>query len=546
MHKKEHLQSIRKIWMLSREYGDLAGAGGVKDVCKQLAESFARWSGRDVRVVLPLYGFMEPQGHGFELLLDPLLRQPLRFEVDMDYVLEERREEVRVWVARKSRVTIYLLESDRFREKTDVYTYTAEDEERAAWQQRGTGHHDFFAMNILLQKGALELMILLNERPDIIHCHDGHTAVVPALISECAGLRSYFRETGCLVTVHNAGIGYHQEVADLPFAHAVTGLPWRCIETNCLAAAFDPFLVAGRYALLNTVSENYARELQEAEDDRLTGWLGHILAERGVTLAGITNGIDPSDFNPAEAEMAGIADSFNPADPTDSLLGKKKCKEALQQKVLTQDFPAGLEVFGGLRKDLDGPLFSFIGRLNEQKGIDLLIAALAVFLQRYTPCQAIFLGSGGKVEEERLRNLVTKKGLAGRVCFLRGYSPVAANQVYAAGDFFVIPSRYEPCGLTDYIAQLFGNIPVVHHVGGLVKVIDGRTGVAYRGNEPADLLEALERALSLFRRPEELRRMQIEAVLRIRAKHTWDKVMKAYLKLYEKARLLRRRQGGNG
>ncbi len=70
MHKKENLQSVRKIWMLSREYGDLAGAGGVKDVCKQLAESFARWAGRDVRVVLPLYGFMEPRGHGFELLQD--------------------------------------------------------------------------------------------------------------------------------------------------------------------------------------------------------------------------------------------------------------------------------------------------------------------------------------------------------------------------------------------------------------------------------------------------------------------------------------------
>jgi starch synthase len=546
MHKKENLQSVRKIWMLSREYGYLAGAGGVKDVCKQLAESFARWTGRDVRVVLPFYGFMEPRGHGFELLQDSLVQQPLRFEVDMDYVLEERREEVRVWVARKSRVTIYLLEADRFSEKTDVYTYTAEDEEKAAWQQSGTGHYDYFAMNILLQKGALELMILLNERPDVIHCHDGHTAVVPALINECAGLRSYFRETGCLVTVHNAGIGYHQEVADLPFAYAVTGLPWRFIESNCLAAAFDPFLAAGHYALLNTVSENYARELQEAEDDRLTGWLGHILAERGVTLAGITNGINPSDLNPVEPEKAGIAASFDPADPADNLHGKKRCKEALLLKVRARSFPAGLEVFGGLHEDLGAPLITFIGRLNEQKGIDILIAALGVFLLRHMHCQAVFLGSGGKVEEERLRGLVARKGLAGRVCFLRGYSPVVANQVYAAGDFFVIPSRYEPCGLTDYIAQLFGNIPVVHHVGGLVKVVDGKTGIAYRGNRPVDLLEALERSLSLFRRPEDLRRMQVEAVLRIREKHTWDTVMKAYLKLYEKARLLRLKRGAKG
>jgi starch synthase len=542
MQRSEGLRPIRKIWMLSREYGDLAGAGGVKDVCKQLAESCARRSGCDVRVVMPLYGFMNPRKLGFAPLQDKLLSQPLRFEVDMNYVLEERREEIRVWAGQRSGVMIYLLDSERFREKTDVYTYTGEDEEAEGWKQRGTGHHDYFAMNILLQKGALELMILLNERPDIIHCHDGHTAVVPAMINECAGLRSYFRETGCLVTVHNAGIGYHQEVADLPFAQAVTGLSSHVVESNCLAAAFDPFLAAGRYALLNTVSENYARELQESTEDRFTGWLGHILAERGVVLSGITNGIDPADFNPAEPEKAGIVAAFDPGDPTDGLVGKKRCKEDLLRRIREKDLADGLEIFGSLNGDVAAPLITFIGRLSEQKGIDILITALASFMPRSPYCQMVFLGSGGKIEEDRLRDLVAMKGLAGRICFLRGYSPMIANQVYAAGDFFVIPSRYEPCGLTDYIAQLFGNIPVVHHVGGLVKVVDGRTGIAYSGNAAADLIAALERAMVLFHRPVEIRRMQIEAILCIRQKYTWDKVMQAYLELYENARSMRWRQ----
>lgn len=537
---QESLQSIRKIWMLSREYGDLAGAGGVKDVCKQLAESLACSADRDVRVVMPLYGFMNPRGAGFEPLQDSLLMRPLRFEVDMDYVLQERREEVRVWAGWRSGVTIYLLESARFSDKTDVYTYTEQDEAVEEWKQRGKGHHDYFTMNILLQKGALELMILLNERPDIIHCHDGHTAVVPAIINECAGLRSYFRQTGCLVTVHNAGIGYHQEVADLPFAHAVTGLPWRFIESHCLAAAFDPFLAAGGYAQFNTVSENYARELQESEDDRLTGWLGHILGERGVILSGITNGIDPADFNPTEPEKAGIAAAFDPGDPADDLGGKKRCKEALFRKIKDNNLVGNLEIFGSLDGDIAAPLITFIGRLSEQKGIDILTTALDIFLPRSPQCQAVVLGSGGKIEEERLRALAAMKGMAGRVCFLRGYSPMVANQVYAAGDFFVIPSRYEPCGLTDYIAQLFGTIPVVHHVGGLVKVVDGKTGIAYRGNAPTDLVAALERAMSLFLRPSDVRRMQVEAIRCIREKYTWDKVMKAYLNLYEKARSMRR------
>ena len=87
------------------------------------------------------------------------------------------------------------------------------------------------------------------------------------------------------------------------------------------------------------------------------------------------------------------------------------------------------------------------------------------------------------------------EGCSDECAFLQGFSPEMANRVFAAGDFFVVPSRYEPCGLTDFIAQLFGNIPIVHHVGGLVKVIDGVTGLAYEGNTPDDLLEALERAL---------------------------------------------------
>ena len=482
MKEKIPSQSIRKIWMLSREYGDLAGAGGVKDVCKQLAETFARWSGRDVRVVMPLYGFIKPEASGFELLMDPLFsKQELRFAVDMHYSLQERWEELRVWVCRMAKVTIYLLESDRFREKTAVYTYTQQDEAQEGWKFSGRGHFDYFAMNLLLQKAALELMILLGERPDIIHCHDGHTAVLPALINDSAGQRSYFRGTGCVVTIHNAGLGYHQEVADLPFAQALTGLSMQCIKANCLADAFNPFLSASKFAVINTVSENYARELQQTEEDALTGWLGHELAKRGVVLEGITNGIDPFDYDPRDSRKTGIAEGYDPADQGDMLIGKKVCKDSLLQQLAGMNPPAGLGLFGTISHNMEAPLFTFIGRLSEQKGVDLLITALQKLFQQHRSAQALFLGTGGKEEEGQLHALVRAKDMAGRIAFLRGYSPAVANQVYAAGDFFVIPSRYEPCGLTDYIAQLFGNIPVVHHVGGLVKVVDGETGVAYSG-----------------------------------------------------------------
>ncbi len=128
------------------------------------------------------------------------------------------------------------------------------------------------------------------------------------------------------------------------------------------------------------------------------------------------------------------------------------------------------------------------------------------------------------------------KSYRGRVCFLRGYDPELANRVYAAGDFFVIPSRYEPCGLTDYIAQLFGNLPIVHNIGGLVKVVDNETGFAYRENSPEVLAEVMHRALDAFADKSLIRRMQVAAVEKIEEQHTWKRVMQSYVELYKKSR----------
>lgn len=114
--------------------------------------------------------------------------------------------------------------------------------------------------------------------------------------------------------------------------------------------------------------------------------------------------------------------------------------------------------------------------------------------------------------------------------------PSLAHQVYAAGDFFLIPSRYEPCGLTDYIAQLLGNLPIVHRVGGLVKVINGETGFTYDENASASLATAIAQALALYRQdPAKIRSMQMAAVDRIVRNHTWEKVLEAYLHLYHQA-----------
>ena len=509
-------QQTKNIWMLSREYGTLAGAGGVKDVVSQLAEAFGRLPDYSVQVVLPCYGFMNPAELGFVPLVDPgNPGQVLKSEVDMDHPGERRRENVTFFFKKVEGVSLYFVDADRFRAKMGVYTYTAEEEEKAAWQKKSMGHHDYFAMNLLLQKAALELMILLGTAPDIIHCHDGHTAILPALIREYGGYRSYFRATGCLVTIHNAGIGYHQEVSDLFYARSITGLAAAIVDKHLLGGDFDPFLVAGSYALVNTVSENYARELQETDDDELTGWLGHELASRGVVLEGVTNGIDPALFNPASDESGG-GFAFDPGNVEDDLAGKKRCRDSLLTRLTKGDIGYDTEQIGHLRVDMEGPLLTFVGRLSEQKGVDIFIEALRLVMERDRTCQALILGSGDSVIEGNLEELVRSTGVSGRVCFLKGYSSELADKVYSAGDFFIMPSRFEPCGLTDFIAQLYGNIPIVHHVGGLVKVRDGYSGIAYRGNSLDGLTTALGRGSKLYDDKIALRTMQIQAVEKLR------------------------------
>jgi starch synthase len=162
--------------------------------------------------------------------------------------------------------------------------------------------------------------------------------------------------------------------------------------------------------------------------------------------------------------------------------------------------------------------------------------AVEELLQLEPTAQIVILGNGPTELNLALKAMTEKADLRGRLCFLQGFSVDLASRVYAAGDFFVMPSRYEPCGLTDFIAQLFGNLPIVHHVGGLVKVVDGVTGIAYHENDPSGLVRAMERAMEVYRDDQLKRHMQLQAVQRIKEQHTWSRVKERYLDLYRRAR----------
>ena len=171
-----------------------------------------------------------------------------------------------------------------------------------------------------------------------------------------------------------------------------------------------------------------------------------------------------------------------------------------------------------------------------QKGVHQLYEAIRKLVGASAACRFVVLGQGEKTMEAMLANLAAQTSASGRLTFVARYDNPLASLIYAGSDFFLIPSAYEPCGLTDYVAQLVGSIPVVHHVGGLVKVRDGETGFSYDEHSTGALVSAIERTAGLYRRdPQALERIRRRAFREIFSHHTWDRVLSdGYLPLYEK------------
>ncbi|MBN1837523.1 MAG: glycogen/starch synthase [Spirochaetales bacterium] len=527
----------RGVWHVSREYGGLAEAGGLKDVVSGLAQALAE-AGVPTAVVLPRYGFLDLGSLGAR-------KHPVGFRLALPsdtQVSAPVEEPVQVYALKRGRVQIYLLDSPCTRAKRDIYTYTAADEDEDPNRRRGTGHWDAHHLNLILQRGALELA-LADRAPELFHCHDGHAALLPALLREHPRYRRGLAASRALVTIHNAGWGYHQEIYDLEYAAGLTGLPRSVLEKGLLGGAVDPLLLGALYAPVTTVSEGYAEEISSGAHELLTGGLGEAYRRAGVRLQGITNGIDPRGHDPRRPKESGLPHRFDPS--KGQLEGKRRCRRALVDLLQSQRGAvsetdagqnplAGVKCYGGLDAEAPVPLYSFVGRLTAQKGLDVLVEALGQLFRERAPLQALILGQGDRGLEERLLRLSREVPAAGKLGVMLGYNTLASKYLFAAGDFFLVPSEYEPCGLTDFYAQVMGNLPIVHAVGGLVKVRDGETGYAYHEHSAEALCEAIRESLSDWQhRSEHLEGMRRRAFAEIFEQHTWDRVLSEhYLPLY--------------
>jgi len=439
-----------ELLFVASEVAPWSKTGGLGDVAAALPRALAA-RGHAVTVVSPRYGSIDPRAAGF---------------TRKEGVLRIRGEATAAWV-RRGRPTFWLVEHERlFGSRRGIY---------------GEGGRDF-ADNAerftFLSRAALALPGATGMRPRIVHANDWQTGLVPFLLRREHAEDPHLAGARTVFTIHN--LAYQGVFPKDVVPHL--GLPWDVFRFEAMEF-YDQlsFVKAGLVFAdaLTTVSPTYAREIRTHQSG---GGLDALLRERAVDLHGILNGIDVAEWDPA-------TDRHLPARfSARALAGKARCKAALQRE-------AGLPV----RPEV--PLIAMISRLAEQKGIDLLVAALPELLPR--DAQLVLLGSG----EASLEQVLVQAAAArpDRMAVRIGFDEGLAHRIEAGADVFLMPSRFEPCGLNQMYSLRYGTVPVVRAVGGLedtVEDYDGwnaGTGFKFRDYTPAALSLAVRRALELHR-----------------------------------------------
>ena len=437
--------------------------------------------GHDVRVVMPRYGTIDGDRHG------------LRDVGNGDALsIAGSLERARLFEADSGGVPTYFVGNERYFARDGVY-----------------GFPDDIERFLYFCGAALAAPERLGWAPDVVHANDWHTAIIPHWLKMPPALPEWACSAASVLTIHNLA---YQGGFD-PASYSA----W--IDPKSLHPRDDgtcDLLSQGIWSadLVTTVSERYAHEITTPEyGEGLDG----LLARRRAQLRGIVNGIDYEAFDPATDPA--IARPYS----AEALAGKAACKEALQRE-------SGFDVAPRT------PLIGLIGRLADQKGFDLVAAILEPFLAE-VEAQVVLLGTGEPRYHDLFRELAAhnRRQLAVHLTF----DPALAQRIYAGADIFLMPSRFEPCGLGQLISLRYGTVPVVRSTGGLADTVadyqtaTGRgTGVVFRGYDATALAVALGRALELYRQPDRWRAIQLQGM---RQDVSWSASARRYVEAYEDA-----------
>ncbi|HZU83038.1 MAG TPA: glycogen synthase GlgA [Polyangiaceae bacterium] len=481
------------VLFVASECATFVKAGGLGDVVAALPAAL-RAVGHDARVVIPRYDVIPSAGlvrHAAPLGV------PLGAGNAWSGVLETRLP--------GSDVPVYLLDHEQLFGRGYLY------------DPPGAVATDNLIRFAYLCRGALQLCKHLGWVPDVFHVHDWPTALLPVYLNTVEAGGPLAR-AATVLTIHNLAHQAKFPAADLPATH----VPWSEFRPTSLEdfGGVNP-LKGGLYhaTKLTTVSHRYAEEIRTPEGG---AGLDSVARFRGADLVGILNGIDEDVWNPRTDPA--IAAPFDAED----LRGKALCKRALQQEMALAPHP-------------DVPLIGVVSRLSEQKGTDVVLAALTRILE--LDVQVVILGSGERAAESYL--LMRSHHGGDRFRAWIGFSEALAHRIEAGSDFFLMPSRFEPCGLNQMYSQRYGTLPIVRATGGLddtVEQYDPETG-AGTGFKLWDLnvdslVATVRWAVDTYRRrPEHVRAMQRRAM---RKSFGWDVAAARYAQVYDWARRTRR------
>lgn len=464
----------------------LAKTGGLADVAAALTAYFAR-AGHDVRALLPLYGGMQR---------DALDLQPLAGLQDRELRLGDRLfvySVVRAVLPGQG-VDVYLLDCPELYRGEQIYS--------------GPEDHLRF---ILLSRAAVEMCQHMAFAPDIFHCHDWHCALIPLYLKTLYAWDRLFANTRSVLTLHN--IGYQGVFGAAALADAGLADSAGQVDQDDLRHDRLNFLKTGivHADLLTTVSRTYAREILSPEYGM---GLEQALRARSASLVGILNGVDYGEWNPEHDPLIEHPYSVH------ELAGKEKNKQLLAAEMDLEYRP-------------DRPLIGMITRLTYQKGIDLVQQLLPEVLDRREFLVAV-LGSGEAQHEEFFRWLQAER--PGRVGFHAGYDNALAHRIEAGSDLFLMPSRYEPCGLNQMYSLRYGTIPVVRATGGLADSVQhfdattgSGTGVVFHDFDANGLQWALNTALDLYANRHAWRQLMANAMEK---NYSWERQGGLYVECF--------------
>jgi len=475
------------IAILASEGAPFAKSGGLGDVMEALPSALSRIQGNQVVLILPYYQ---------KIKQNPAYETELAAEFEVELGWRRQYAGLHRLKNRHGGADVWFIDNDYYFGARGGAIYgDGDDGERFA----------FFS------KACLDALAQMDIIPDVIQCNDWQTAAVPAFLN---GLyRDRFPNTRCMYTIHNIE---YQGWADGYFFDDTLALPENFRGHLDMNGAVNMMKGAVETAdLVTTVSETYARELMYPY---YAHGLDSVISNASHKLTGIINGVDIVRFDPS-------TDPALPAryDAKTFAEGKKLCKAALQKEV-------------GLAQQEDVPLMVMVTRLAGHKGLDLL-RYIARRLLAEEDCQLLILGTGEWQYEAFFREL--ERDYPDRVAAKITFDLALASRIYAGGDIYLMPSRSEPCGLSQMYAMRYGTVPVVHATGGLKDTVppvdengQGGLGFTFQSYNGDDFLGAVKRCLRLYRRnPEAFRQLQKRDMSQ---DFSWDKPAAKYMELFQK------------